>query len=86
MAERIDRADILAASWGGEWITLALAKDHMRRLRARDIITRYPGTTAAALAREYNITERSVLRILAAGMHKMPEMERIPSPQLGLFE
>ena len=65
---------------------MPLAKDSMCRLRAQDIVTRYPSTTAAALAREYHITERSVLRIVAAGMPIMPAIEKTASPQLGLFE
>ena len=76
----------LAAKWPGEWTAIPLAKAYVRRLRARDIVTRYAHTTAAALASEYNITERWVLSIVAAGMPKMPELERAASPQLGLFE
>lgn len=76
----------MAAEWPAMWATIPLARAYMLRQRATDIVTRYPGTTAAALAREYNITERSVLRLVAAGMPATPKIEQAPSPQLSLFQ
>lgn len=77
----------LAAKWPGEWITIPLAKAYVRRARDREICRRYAADeTAAALAREFETSERNIHLIVVAGAkdEATPEPDK-PVAQMGLF-
>ena len=72
--------------WGGEWLTIPLARAYMRRRRDREIRTRYTSETAAALAREFETSERNIHLIVAAGADDEAfDDQGKPAAQLGLF-
>ena len=77
----------LSKLWAGEWLTIPRAMAYMRRRRDREIRARYPaGETAAALAREFEISERQVYVIVAqADADEAAEAESARAPQLRLF-
>ncbi len=76
----------LGKAWGDQWVTIPLARAYVRRQRDREIRARYRTETAAALALEYDLSERQVYAIAAYGV----EEDAIggaseSSSQLGLF-
>lgn len=76
----------LARLWPGEWLTIPLAKAYTRRRRDREIRARYPGETAAALAREFETSERNIHLIVAAGAaDDVLDDQGKPAAQLALF-
>lgn len=60
-------ADRLCARYGLEFFAVPRAVVALRWLRDRDIRRRYNTATAAQLAREYELTERRIWAIVAAG-------------------
>ena len=58
-----DAAARLAKRWPGQWATVPRAMGYIRRLRDKEIRERRSSSTAAALAREFELTERTVYTI-----------------------
>jgi hypothetical protein len=76
----------LSRRGGGEWIGISLARAYARRLRDREIRARYANETAAALAREFETSERNIhLIVAAAGEDDALDDQGKPAAQLGLF-
>ncbi len=76
----------LAARWPGLWMTIPRAMAYMRRVRDREIRARIKSETAAALAREFELTERQVYAIAAEGADDAAtDTQGKPTAQLGLF-
>jgi hypothetical protein len=77
----------LSRLWGGEWLTIPLARAYVRRRRDRDIRARYHADeTAAALAREFETSERNIHLIVAAGaVDDALDDQGKPAAQLSLF-
>lgn len=75
----------LSRLWGGEWLTIPLARAYVRRRRDRDIRARFKTETAAALAREYETSERNIHLIVADGADDATDDQGKPAAQLGLF-
>ena len=71
---------------GGEWLTIPLARAYARGRRDREIRTRYKNETAAALAREFETSERNIHLIVAASAaDDALDDQGKPASQLGLF-
>lgn len=82
----IEAARKLSRLWGGEWLTISLARAYMRRRRDREIRTRFKSETAAALAREFETSERNIHLIVAAGADDDAlDDQGKPTAQLALF-
>lgn len=82
----IGAAAKLARLWPGEWLTVPRAMAYMRRVRDREIRARFKSETAAALAREFELTERQVYAIVAQGSDDdQVDAQGKPKAQLGLF-
>jgi len=76
----------LARLWPGQWLTIPLARAYVRRQRDREIRARYTNETAAALAREFETSERNILLIVAAGAaDDALDDQGKPAAQLALF-
>lgn len=82
-------AEKLSQRWAvsdGQWVTIPMARAYMRRRRDREIRARYGAETAAALAREFETSERNIHLILAAGAEDAAfDDQGKPAAQLGLF-
>lgn len=76
----------LSLRWGGQWIAIPLARAYVRRRRDREIRGRYRAETAAALAREYDLSEHQIYVIVAAGAgDELFDDQDKPAAQLALF-
>lgn len=76
----------LARLWPGVWLTVPRAMAYMRRMRDREIRARFKSETAAALAREFELTERQVYAIAAQGADDDAfDAQGKPTSQLALF-
>lgn len=82
----VDAAAKISRLWGGEWLTIPLARAYVRRRRDREIRARYKTETAAALAREFETSERNIHLIVAAGAEDdATDDQGKPAAQLALF-
>lgn len=81
----VEKTRTLATLWAQERPSLPRAQDYLRRERDRAVWADKETHSVPQLALKYQLTERAVYMILAAGDPRGEEHAAAPSPQHDLF-